>query len=676
MDVIVVASSDHSIQESLRVLLGGEYMVLPARTLPQLLNAVVERPIDVVISDEFLENTDCASVFQRLRSLSPDVTCIMLGVQTNSEMAREMRAKGIYDIVAKPFDREVLLASVTRALERSQLIRRLAAAKAPPSQVSTRRAPPGMPSAGPSLARRPEMLESLRKFLKAVTDVFVPERLHALVLDAIVEMFAINKAALFLYNEETQRMRVSAAVGLDPAGLNGYRIDPWASTVSWLRKYDQILNLDDPDAEMHSEEMLPIRKELDLLQARICVPLVANGRLTGMLALGKKATGRPLSDTELEFLYLLSQQIAAIIENAKQHRAVFVQKEKFEEILQSVTSGLMAADSGGRVIVFNKAAEQILGLKASEVTGQSVQRVGSVFADIVFRTLREEKSFCRQEVVDPATRLLLGISTSLLTDASGKPIGTVVLFTDLSTVKRRGIGDIDESWQRCSLCLAQEIKNPLVAIRTFTQLFPESYADEKFREEFSEIALKEIDKLDAIVERLLRFSQPLEVRAENDDIHSLLEEEIGRIVETAKMQNITVKKNFKMDNGRIPFDRNLLSEAIAQIFHNALEAMPSGGTLTISTRAKRYPDSRVEGHDDGVPPGMVAEISIADTGVGITPEEMPNLFKPFHTTKVKGMGLGLPISQRIIRGHNGDVTISSEPNKGTVIRVVLPQGAT
>ncbi len=675
MDVMVVASSEHSIQESLRMLLGEEYIIVHARTLPQLLNALVEHPVDVVIIDEFLENTDCLTIFQQVRSLSPEITCIMLAVQANSEAAREMRATGIYDIVAKPFDRDVLRASVARAIERRRLIEKLAAAQSTPAAASPAREHTIASSADPSTIHRREMLDSLRKFLRAVADVFAPEKLYSLILDAVVEMFTINRACLLLYNEETEQIVIKAVVGLDHEGLNGYRMVPWTGLIAWLRKRDQILNLDDPDAETRSEEMLAIKKELELLRARICVPLKEKGRLTGVLVLGKRVTGRRLSNTELEFLYLLSQQIATIIENAKRQRAVFVQKERFEEILQSVTSGLLATDAEGRVTVFNKAAEQMLGLKAPQMIGQNVQRVGSVFADIVFRTLREEKSFCRHEVVDPATKSLMGLSSSLLTDASGKPIGAVILFTDLSTVKRRAGSETDETWQRCALCMAQEIKNPLVAIRTFTQLFPESYADEKFRNEFSEIALNEIDKLDGVVNRLLRFSEPLEVQAEPGDIHALLEQEVSQLADSAKKQNVVVKKDFDTSNGGLPFDRNLLSEALTQVFQNALEAMPQGGTLTIATRKGRYPDPQLAGKSNGVPPGPVTEISIADTGVGIPAEEMPNLFKPFHTSKVKGMGLGLSISRRIIASHKGDIMISSEPNKGTVVKIVLPQGA-
>ncbi|MBI4830592.1 MAG: response regulator [Candidatus Lindowbacteria bacterium] len=599
MDVMVVASSEHSIQESLRMLLGEEYIIVHARTLPQLLNALVEHPVDVVIIDEFLENTDCLTIFQQVRSLSPEITCIMLAVQANSEAAREMRATGIYDIVAKPFDRDVLRASVARAIERRRLIEKLAAAQSTPAAASPAREHTIASSADPSTIHRREMLDSLRKFLRAVADVFAPEKLYSLILDAVVEMFTINRACLLLYNEETEQIVIKAVVGLDHEGLNGYRMVPWTGLIAWLRKRDQILNLDDPDAETRSEEMLAIKKELELLRARICVPLKEKGRLTGVLVLGKRVTGRRLSNTELEFLYLLSQQIATIIENAKRQRAV----------------------------------------------------------------------------VDPATKSLMGLSSSLLTDASGKPIGAVILFTDLSTVKRRAGSETDETWQRCALCMAQEIKNPLVAIRTFTQLFPESYADEKFRNEFSEIALNEIDKLDGVVNRLLRFSEPLEVQAEPGDIHSLLEQEVSQLADSAKKQNVVVKKDFDTSNGGLPFDRNLLSEALTQVFQNALEAMPQGGTLTIATRKGRYPDPQLAGKSNGVPPGPVTEISIADTGVGIPAEEMPNLFKPFHTSKVKGMGLGLSISRRIIASHKGDIMISSEPNKGTVVKIVLPQGA-
>jgi len=675
MDVIVVASSEQGIQETLRVLLGEKHLLVCAGTLPELLSALVERPVDIVIIDEFLENIDCVSVFQRLKALAPDTTCILLALQTNSEMAREMRARGIYDIVAKPFDKDALLGSVSRALERSHLMQRLEAAHGAAAQPPAPRVLPPAGSGEPSPGQRREMLDSLRKFLKAITDVFEPERLYNLVLEAVVEMFSINRAVLLLHHTETGQMRIKAAVGLDPALLGDYRVAPWTGIISWVRKHDRILDLDDPDGQINLEDTLAIRKELELLQTRMCVPLVLAGRLIGVLAIGKKVTGKRISDAEIEFLCLLSQQIAAIIENARRHRAVFVQKEKFEEILQGVTSGLMATDSEGRLIVFNKAAEQILKLDASEVLGQSVQRTGSIFADIIFRALRGEESFCRHEIVDPATKAHLGISTSLLTDSDGKPVGVVMLFADLSTVSLRGAGTVDEMWQRCALCLAQEIKNPLVAIRTFTQLFPESYADEKFRNEFSKIAIKEIDRLDNTVERLMRFAQPLEIKAEPQDIHSLLEEEIGRMADTAKAQDVKLERNFQIANGNISFDRNLLQEAFEQIFHNALEAMPSGGSLTVSTATAVNHDSRSSTEDNGIPTGEVAEISIADTGVGIAPEEMPNLFKPFHTSKVKGMGLGLPISRRIVRGHRGEIVVSSEPNKGTTVKVVLPYGA-
>jgi PAS domain S-box-containing protein len=673
MDVVVVASNENSIQESLRLLLGEKYMVLVARALGDLLAAVRDHPVDVVILDEFLGNENCLSVYERLRSVSAEVTCIGLAVQTFSEAAGELRAKGVYDILGKPFDRDALLAVVERAVERARLMARLAAAKLP--RARAKEVSSAAPTGGEHSSQRKEMLDALRKFLRAVTDVLVPERLHSLVLDAVVEMFTLNKAALLLWNEENQQMLMRAAIGLDVAGLEGYKA-PWKSLVDWLRRNDQILNLDEPDSEADPNEMLEVKKEMALLHGRLCVPLAAKGRIIGLLVLGRKITGKRLSDIELEFLYLLSQQIAAIIENARHHRAVVVQKERYKEILQGVTSGLIAADSSGRLLVLNKAAEQILKVKASEITGQNVQRIGSLFADIINRTLREGKSFHRQEVVDPATKALLGISTSLLTDDTGKPVGAVALFTDLSTVKPHAGADVDEGWQRCALCMAQEIKNPLVAIRTFTQLFPQNYLDEKFRNEFAAIALKEIDKLDAVVEKLLKFSQPLQLRLEQGDINFILEETLDRVLNDSERQNVVVTKKLESPNGRpLVFDKNLLSEAFVQVFRNALEAMPSGGTLDITsgTRRNNHPGDAGKGNGFTVP--AFTEILIADSGPGIPPEEIPNLFKPFYSRKVKGMGLGLAISQKIIREHKGDITISSEPNKGTTVKVVLPQGA-
>lgn len=671
MDVVVVASSENSIQESLRMLLGENYTVLVARTLPQLLAHVEERPIDVVILDEFLGNEHCVPVFDRLRAVTAEVTCIVLTVQTTSETTGELRAKGVYDIVAKPFDREALLSVVLRGMERSRLMAKLAAASKP---ARRRESAPAGPALFERSRERKEMLESLRKFLRAITDVLMPDRLYMLVLDAVVEMFALNKAVLLLWNDERQQMMMKASVGLNMTGLDNDTAS-WNGLLDWLRRHDQILNLDDPDTDAEPEELIEASREMAFLQGSLCVPLSAKGRMIGILVLGRKVTGKRLSEVEIEFLYLLSQQIAAIIENARHHRAVLVQKERYKEILQGVTSGLIATDSGGRLLVLNKAAEQMLKVKASEITGSNVQRIGSVFADIINRTLREGKSFCRQEVIDPATKALLGISTSLLTDDAGKPIGAVALFTDLSTVKTHGAGEFEDAWQRCAHCMAQEIKNPLVAIRTFTQLFPQNYADEKFRGEFAEIALKEIDKLDGVVEKLLKFSQPLQLRMEPGDIISLVEESLDQALKDTGQQNFVVQKHFEAVNGRTVFDRNLLSEAFAQVFFNALEAMPSGGTLRISAGTRRNARSADSGRGNGVSAPVFTEICIADSGPGIPPEEISNVFRPFYSNKIKGMGLGLAISQKIIRGHSGDITISSEPNKGTIVRVMLPQGA-
>jgi PAS domain S-box-containing protein len=520
------------------------------------------------------------------------------------------------------------------------------------------------------------MLDSLRKFLKATTGAHEPERLYELTIEAVAELFSVNKATLLLSDPKTGGMKPVASVGFPREKLNAWGAISWDAVAGWLRERQQILDLDAADAPTRSQDMLGVEKELKMLQSRMCAPLVIDGRLIGALAVGNRLTGKRMSDSEIEFLCLLTQQIAAIVESAVRRRDVFVQKEKFQEILQGVNSGLFATDSQGRLLVFNKTAEQILGLDASKTLGKSVQRIGSVFADIVFRSLREEKSLCRHEVVDPATKALLGISSSLLTDDAGSPIGVVVLFTDLATVSGgRASGASEEMWRRCALCLAQEIRHPLVAIRTFAQLAPAGGEGDEIRDEFAGIAIKEIDRLNDVVERLVQFAQPLELHTDKGDINTLLDEELEKAAEAMGSRAVELNKDFQFVNGGISFDHNLMRKAFGEAFSNAIESMPSGGSLSVSTAEVVYPDSNAREQGTTVPSGVVAEIKITDTGVGIPPEEIPNLFKPFHTSKLRGMGLGLSISRRIINEHSGDITISSEPNKGTTVKIALPYGA-
>ena len=211
--------------------------------------------------------------------------------------------------------------------------------------------------------------------------------------------------------------------------------------------------------------------------------------------------------------------------------------------------------------------------------------------------------------------------------------------------------------------MAHEIKNPLTAIKTFSEYLPLKMNDPEFLRKFSRIVGKEADRINTLVHQLLEFSRPSEPKMEETPIQNLIDEVLEFLSSQFINYNIKVEKNFE-SNGNVMIDPNQFRQVFLNLFINAVEAMPKGGTLTVET-------SVGNGHARSLQSNHI-QITIADTGAGIHPAILKNLFAPFHTTKAKGTGLGLTITKSIIEEHKGKIRVESELGNGTRFIVELP----
>jgi len=230
--------------------------------------------------------------------------------------------------------------------------------------------------------------------------------------------------------------------------------------------------------------------------------------------------------------------------------------------------------------------------------------------------------------------------------------------------------------------MAHEIKNPLVAMRTFTQLLPLKWEDKEFRNKFTAIIPPEIDKINKIAENLLKFGRPSKPEFKNITIDAVLEEVLELLENQIKKNNVRVSTKF-VKTPKISADPNQLSQAFLNIIMNAAQAMKDGGELIVKTdighviqlgkitkegfiSAKKLADKPA---GEKVP---MVFIEITDTGPGIPEESMRNMFDPFFTTKESGTGMGLPITLRIIEDHKGSIKVRSQVGKGTTFIIMLP----
>jgi signal transduction histidine kinase len=238
--------------------------------------------------------------------------------------------------------------------------------------------------------------------------------------------------------------------------------------------------------------------------------------------------------------------------------------------------------------------------------------------------------------------------------------------------------------------MAHEIKNPLVSIRTFTQILQQKWEDRQFREKFASIIPHEIERINRIAESLLKFGRPMKPELTRVDVNSLLDEVLLLFESECKKHNIRVTKKLA-ELPEVTGDAGQLQQVFVNIVKNAIEAMPEkGGELIVKTdmgevirlgkmrrEGKKRGEEMVWGEEEEFErPIKVIFIEISDSGQGIPEENLKSLFDPFFTTKMSGTGMGLPITLRIIEEHKGSIKVRSQAGKGTTFIITLPQQPT
>lgn len=330
------------------------------------------------------------------------------------------------------------------------------------------------------------------------------------------------------------------------------------------------------------------------------------------------------------------------------------------QILDNISSGIIAVNLDEKVTFLNRRAEQIIGVKTDELMGKELEFVPSNLASLLSETLKAEKTYHRKEVHILPQNILVGASTSRFYNLRGEVAGAVMVFADLLKIKevKQDLGWVneDEFWKRFSNCLAHEIKNPLVSINTFTQLSPKYYNDLHFRENLLSVVSNDIRRLNNFVEKLITIASPLELNLQIQDIEKAIKEALNSWRDTNYSQKILID----WQGNKLPlisFDFNKLKDALSNILINAMDAMPKGGALNIST----YPVNQ-----------DLVEIRFQDTGEGIVPKDLPRIFLPFFTTKDGHSGLGLTLAKKIIEQHMGFFEVKSEVGVGSTFSVFLP----
>ncbi len=213
-----------------------------------------------------------------------------------------------------------------------------------------------------------------------------------------------------------------------------------------------------------------------------------------------------------------------------------------------------------------------------------------------------------------------------------------------------------------SACVAHEIRNPLTGVRTTVQFVDSKLAPEDPRHEDLQEVIKELDRIEQIIGDLLLFARPPEGHKVRAELNAVVERTLDSMDSQLREAEVEVRRNLSPDIPGFEFSPDSMQQVLLNLIRNALEAMPEGGRLRVTTTLRRFRSDRAP----------AAEIFVSDTGHGIPEDLLEQIFKPFFTTRHNGTGLGLPISAGIVRAHGGRITARNRRPGGATFRVSVP----
>ena len=432
--------------------------------------------------------------------------------------------------------------------------------------------------------------------------------------------------------------------------------------VRWFERQARLVSRDALAQTLDRTERSLLRRSLDAFGAEVIVPLYARGRIIGWLFFGHRLTGQAFDSPHLEGLTVLAEHVSTVLENALLYSEITLQKTLAETLLKSIPPGIIATDENAIVRWFNPTAEQIFSVSGRDVLNKPVETVGSRLAGFIRETLESKATLPSRQWIDQRTRRSLLIETRRLNDE----LGAVAVVHDLTAEEdlreKQALLDRAAFWTDLAASMSHEIRNPLVAIKTFAQLLPERFDDADFRKEFNEIVLKEIDRLDKIITQINNFAHPPELVFKPIDLRGPVTKAIAIARERVGANGVAVETSLADDLPKIVADEKALTEAFAHLVANAAEATSGQTKRRITLTAKPVREgSRASG----------VVVTVRDNGKGIAPELKDKIFSPFVTTKARGIGLGLPIVKRTVFDHHGRVDVESTP-RGTEVSVLLP----
>jgi signal transduction histidine kinase len=360
---------------------------------------------------------------------------------------------------------------------------------------------------------------------------------------------------------------------------------------------------------------------------------------------------------------LVSLKIANLGRQIRDSREIFTAlKDNVDQLMSKLQDGLMLFTRDSRVVLVSAPVEGFLGRPRGELLGRAVQEVfdrNTLMGTAVLDAFERRRAILQREFETPGGKRVQ-VSLDFVQEKNSQ-IGALVIMRDTESVRR--IGDEIEMSRRLSASgrltrgVAHEVKNPINAIVLHLQLLQNKLAkQEPDTRRHMDIIDSEIRRLDRVVQTLVDFTRPRDLRLEEVDLRSLLEDVAMLAAPDAEQHGVTIQQHLPDLALPVKVDVDLIKQAFLNVVINGVQAMPQGGTLTISARGE----------------SNLAVAEIQDQGPGIPKDMHEKVFELYFTTKKEGSGIGLAQTYQILQWHYGSVDFESAEGAGTIFRFHIP----
>ncbi|MDN3515387.1 MAG: ATP-binding protein [Candidatus Brocadia sp.] len=515
-------------------------------------------------------------------------------------------------------------------------------------------------------------------------------RLLRFAIQYLYDSIGIEKIAILIKDEKTQHYTMEAAINF-PFG-NTICLLSQNAIVAWLCQNKTFLSKEQVNRFAHNKFDHLLEETLASLDVDSCIPVLQEKNLFGIILLGKKADKKIFTQEDIQMFLAFSGQLAMSAHNASLYSGLEEAKTYRDNILQSLKCGVIAVDIHEEVTLINNEARNILGLVNTSSSETILNTLDKDTQKLLRHTLKNNRDRSDIETIieKDNKKIPCGVTITQLKTEAGEKLGALLILTDLTEIKvlqaEKQHADRLANLGVLASNVAHEIKNPLVAINTYFQLLPYKKDDEEFQNDFREIALKEIGRINRIIEDMLNLAKPSKPVVQYLDPHGAITDTINFLKNTALEKGVEISTMLVEEGCQLIADEDKIKQVLINILQNSLDALSMNGHIHVNTyttnsltefriMAKDRPGSVFFSFASSVSGDLNKQyfvIKISDNGTGIPAEKIPHVFEPFFTDKDKGTGLGLAIVYRIVKDHEGGIYIESKEGVGTEFYISLP----